>query len=394
MFNPWAVLRRTNSTELGFMGVSFFTGLAVAFLVPVFSLFLSDEIRVRPLLVGLFFTANAVVGVLIGQVLAYFSDKMQDRKRLIVGCGIAGVLGGLLYAFDRHYWVLISLGVVLMSLCSAMTPQLFALSREYTDSQNKQAVTFSTVMRAQFSLAWVFGPPLAFFILAHFNYTKLFFGVAVLYVVCVGIIIRFLPNIERHNHGQTRQSTSILRNKPLMLVSLGTFFLWTCNSMYLMVMPLYITNELHWSQNVAGWLMGLTAGLEIPVMITAGRYSLRVGNHRLMIVSACAAVCFYAALLVIHEPVAMFLIQILNALFIGISAGIGISYFQDLLPGYAGQATTLFTNCLRCGGIVAGMLAGVIMEWFQYQGVFLCSVVLCCAAVLAMTRIRHTPAAS
>lgn len=393
MFNPWAVLRRTNSTELGFMGVSFFTGLAVAFLVPVFSLFLSDEIRVRPLLVGLFFTANAVVGVVVGQILAYFSDKMQDRKRLIVACGFAGVLGGLLYAFDRHYWVLISLGVVLMSLCSAMTPQLFALSREYTDSQNKQAVTFSTVMRAQFSLAWVFGPPLAFFILARFSYTKLFCGVAVLYVVCVGIIMRFLPNIQRHTQGGTRPSTSILRNKPLMLLSLGTFFLWTCNSMYLMVMPLYITNELHWSQDVAGWLMGLTAGLEIPVMITAGRYSLRVGNHRLMVVSACSAVLFYGALLMIHEPVAMFLIQILNALFIGISAGIGISYFQDLLPGYAGQATTLFTNCLRCGGIVAGMLAGVIMEWFQYQGVFLCSVVLCCAAVLAMVRIRHAPVA-
>lgn len=381
--------RKTNATELGFMSVTFFTGLAVAFLVPVFSLFLTDEIRVRPMLVGMFFTANAVVGVIIGQILAYVSDQMPERKRLIILCGIAGIFGGILYAFDRHYWILISLGVLLMSLCGAMTPQLYALAREYTDAQHKQAVTFSTVMRAQFSLAWVFGPPLAFFILAHFDYTRLFLGVAVLYLLCVVIIIRLLPNLRRQPRAKTVAQVSIWQNRPLLLLSLGTFFLWTCNSMYLMTMPLYVTNQLHWQENLVGWLMGTAAGLEIPVMLIAGRFSVRVGNHRLMVLSALAAVCFYLLLLVIQQPVFLFGAQALNALFIGISAGIGITYFQDLLPGYAGQATTLFTNCLRCGGIVAGMTAGAILELFHYQGVFVCSVVLSCLALGAMSLVRH-----
>lgn len=103
------------------------------------------------------------MGIIIGQVLAKYSDNLNNRKPLIMICGIAGILGSLLYAFDRHFGVLISLGIVLMSLCGSMTPQLYALAREYTDAENKQAITFSTVMRAQFSLAWVIGPPLAFF---------------------------------------------------------------------------------------------------------------------------------------------------------------------------------------------------------------------------------------
>ena len=35
-------------------------------------------------------------------------------------------------------------------------------------------------------------------------------------------------------------------------------------------------------------------------------------------------------------------------------------YFQDLMPGQAGAATTLYTNTTRVGWIIAGSLAGVV----------------------------------
>ena len=376
-----------NPVEMSFMGVTFLTGLAIAFLVPVLSLFLSDELKVRPLLIGAFFTANAVMGIIIGQILARYSDNLTNRKPLIIICGIAGILGSLLYAFDRHFGVLISLGIVLMSVCGSITPQLYALAREYTDAENKQAVTFGTVMRAQFSLAWVIGPPLAFFIVAHFDFTRLFACVAVLYLLCVVIMARYLPVIPRQAAAKLTSSGNIWQNRRLLLLFLSSFLLWTCNSMYLITMPLYISKALHWSQGLAGWLMGLAAGLEIPVMLLAGRYSLRIGNRKLMLISGMSAVAFYVVLLLSQQPSVLFLAQILNALFIGILAGIGMTCFQDLLPGYAGQASTLFSNSIRCGGIVAGMLAGTIVEWFQFDGVFICALGLSLCALLALWRI-------
>lgn len=376
-----------NPVELSFMGVTFLTGLAIAFLVPVLSLFLSDELHVRPLLVGVFFTANAIAGIVLGQVLAHYSDRMGNRKPLIMICGIAGILGSLLYAFDRHYAVLVSLGIVLMSFCGSITPQLYALAREYTDAENKQAVTFSTVMRAQFSLAWVIGPPLAFFIVAHFDFTRLFSGVAVLYLLCVWVIVRYLPVIPRKPSPVDSFSGRIWQNKRLCLLFVSSFLLWTCNSMYLITMPLYIGKALHWPQGLAGWLMGLAAGLEIPVMLLAGRYSAQLGNRKLLLISAVSAVAFYVMLLLSQQQFWLFLAQILNALFIGILAGIGMTCFQDLLPGHPGQASTLFSNSIRCGGIISGMLAGTITEWFQFQGVFICALVLSLCSLLALWRV-------
>jgi MFS transporter, SET family, sugar efflux transporter len=376
-----------NPIELSFMMVTFLTGLAIAFLVPVLSLFLSDELHVRPLLVGLFFTANAVVGIIIGQILAKHSDKMSNRKPLIVACGMAGIVGSLLFAFDRHYVVLVTLGIMLMSLCGAMTPQLYALAREYTDAENKPAVTFSTIMRAQFSLAWVVGPPLAFAIVAQFHFTWLFCGVAALYLLCVFVINRNLPVIPRQQAPIDAISESIWKNKRLSLLFLSSFLLWTCNSMYLITMPLYIGKALHWPQGMAGWLMGLAAGLEIPVMLLAGRYSVRIGHRQLLLISALSAVVFYVMLIVSQQTWCLFAAQIFNALFIGVLAGIGMTCFQDLLPGHPGQASTLFSNSIRCGGIIAGMLAGTITEWFQFQGVFICACVLSVTALISLWRI-------
>ena len=66
----------------------------------------------------------------------------------------------LLFAFNRHYLTLITCGVLLASLANTAMPQLFALAREYADSSAREVVMFSSVMRAQLSLAWVIGPPL------------------------------------------------------------------------------------------------------------------------------------------------------------------------------------------------------------------------------------------
>ena len=63
--------------------------------------------------------------------------------------------------FNRHYLTLITCGVLLASLANTAMPQLFALAREYADNSAREVVMFSSVMRAQLSLAWVIGPPLA-----------------------------------------------------------------------------------------------------------------------------------------------------------------------------------------------------------------------------------------
>ncbi len=50
-----------------------------------------------------------------------------------------------------------------------------------------------------------------------------------------------------------------------------------------------------------------------------------------------AGVLFYTGLIFFHSRMALMTLQLFNAVFIGIVAGIGMLWFQDLMPGEWGQ---------------------------------------------------------
>ena len=58
------------------------------------------------------------------------------------------------------------------------------------------------------------------------------------------------------------------------------------------------------------------------------------------------------------------------------------------MPGQLGQATTLFTNSIRSGAIVAGLLAGLIAEYWSYFGVFVLAIAVTALAMVLLWRVR------
>ncbi|HHU9882276.1 TPA: MFS transporter, partial [Escherichia coli] len=139
---------------------------------------------------------------------------------------------------------------------------------------------------------------------------------------------------------------------------------------------------------LAGVMMGTAAGLEIPTMLIAGYFAKRLGKRFLMRVAAVGGVCFYAGMLMAHSPVILLGLQLLNAIFIGILGGIGMLYFQDLMPGQAGSATTLYTNTSRVGWIIAGSVAGIVAEIWNYHAVFWFAMVMIIATLFCLLRIK------
>lgn len=144
-------------TSSAFLLVAFLTGIAGALQTLTLSLFLTDEVHARPGMVG-FFTGSAVIGILVSQFLAGRSDRKGDRKNLIVFCRVLGMLACVLFAWNRNYFILLFVGVFLSSFGSTANPQMFALAREHADRTGREAVMFSSILRAQVSLAWVIKP--------------------------------------------------------------------------------------------------------------------------------------------------------------------------------------------------------------------------------------------
>ena len=376
-------------TSTAFLIVAFLTGIAGALQTPTLSIFLTDEVHARPAMVGFFFTGSAVIGILVSQFLAGRSDKRGHRKSLIVFCCLLGVLACTLFAWNRNYFVLLFVGVFLSSFGSTANPQMFALAREHADKTGREAVMFSSFLRAQVSLAWVIGPPLAYALAMGFSFTVMYLSAAVAFIVCGVMVWLFLPSMQKELPLATGTVEAPRRNRrdTLLLFVICTL-MWGSNSLYIINMPLFIINELHLPEKLAGVMMGTAAGLEIPTMLIAGYFAKRLGKRFLMRVAAVGGVCFYAGMLMAHSPVILLGLQLLNAIFIGILGGIGMLYFQDLMPGQAGSATTLYTNTSRVGWIIAGSVAGIVAEIWNYHAVFWFAMVMIIATLFCLLRIK------
>ncbi|MEW5558951.1 sugar efflux transporter [Enterobacter asburiae] len=364
--------RRLNGVYAAFMLVAFMIGVAGALQAPTLSLFLSREVGVQPFWVGLFYTVNAIAGIAVSLGLAKRSDRKGDRRKLIMFCCLMAVGNALLFAFNRHYLTLITCGVLLASLANTAMPQLFALAREYADSSAREVVMFSSVMRAQLSLAWVIGPPLAFMLALNYGFTVMFSIAAGIFVLGLALIAFALPSVARVEQPATVALTAVSGwgDKNVRMLFIASTLMWTCNTMYIIDMPLWISSDLGLPDSLAGILMGTAAGLEIPAMILAGYYVKRFGKRRMMMTAVAAGVLFYAGLIVFHSREALLILQLFNAVFIGIIAGIGMLWFQDLMPGRAGSATTLFTNSISTGVILAGVIQGAVAQSFGHHFVY------------------------
>ncbi|MGI1569460.1 sugar efflux transporter SetA [Escherichia coli] len=382
--------RRMNGVYAAFMLVAFMMGVAGALQAPTLSLFLSREVGAQPFWIGLFYTVNAIAGIGVSLWLAKRSDSQGDRRKLIIFCCLMAIGNALLFAFNRHYLTLITCGVLLASLANTAMPQLFALAREYADNSAREVVMFSSVMRAQLSLAWVIGPPLAFMLALNYGFTVMFSIAAGIFTLSLVLIAFMLPSVARvelpSENALSMQGGWQDSNVRMLFVA--STLMWTCNTMYIIDMPLWISSELGLPDKLAGFLMGTAAGLEIPAMILAGYYVKRYGKRRMMVIAVAAGVLFYTGLIFFHSRMALMTLQLFNAVFIGIVAGIGMLWFQDLMPGRAGAATTLFTNSISTGVILAGVIQGAITQSWGHFAVYWVIAVISVVALFLTAKVK------
>ncbi len=382
--------RRMNGVYAAFMLVAFMMGVAGALQAPTLSLFLSREVGAQPFWIGLFYTVNAIAGIGVSLWLAKRSDSQGDRRKLIIFCCLMAIGNALLFAFNRHYLTLISCGVLLASLANTAMPQLFALAREYADNSAREVVMFSSVMRAQLSLAWVIGPPLAFMLALNYGFTVMFSIAAGIFTLSLVLIAFMLPSVARvelpSENALSMQGGWQDSNVRMLFVA--STLMWTCNTMYIIDMPLWISSELGLPDKLAGFLMGTAAGLEIPAMILAGYYVKRYGKRRMMVIAVAAGVLFYTGLIFFNSRMALMTLQLFNAVFIGIVAGIGMLWFQDLMPGRAGAATTLFTNSISTGVILAGVIQGAIAQSWGHFAVYWVIAVISVVALFLTAKVK------
>jgi SET family sugar efflux transporter-like MFS transporter len=134
----------------------------------------------------------------------------------------------------------------------------------------------------------------------------------------------------------------------------------------------------------AGIVLGVAAAVEIPALLVVGRLSLRVPHTRLLLSGCLAGAVYYAAMSAASAPWMLLALQVFNAWFFAVVAGIGLTLFQRVIPR-PGLASGLYANTRRLGAIAAGgLLALGSVTTLGYAGVFLACAALTLAALLVL----------
>lgn len=363
----------------------FFIGLSTAFIYPILSLYLIEEVHATPISMGILIACMVLSGVLVSQYIAKKSDKGLSRKYIVLAGQVGFIIATIFLAMSQHYYTLLFAVIFFMSLSAVCLPQIFSMGRDFADQQLAgKAAVFVSMMRAAIAMAWVIGPPMAFLINDAFGFKQTFllagfFSAVVFIIVCLAMSNQQVEKVQ-----SAEQDVNWSKISGVLLFLICIFFVFTANNMYLTSISLYITQELNFSSKWVGYLMGTAAFVEIPIMLAAGYLAPRLGATRLIYIACISGLLFFAGLLVAQQLWQFILLQLFNGVFIGINASLGMLVVQDMMKKQIGLASTLFNNSIMLSVLLSSLLVGGIAQYFSYYAVFIASALFCLIALFFM----------
>jgi SET family sugar efflux transporter-like MFS transporter len=311
------------------------------------------------------------------------------------------VLGYAGYAIVLNPWALTLIGMTLVATTSICFSQLFAHVREVyvaapIEGRSGQSAFAISLVRVCFSVAWTGGPAAAAAVLAVLGFHGLFLSAAGLYLLFFLGVCRFVPPVAPPAPPPGNVPMSMgqaLAQRDLLTCFLAFATVFAAHALNLVSLPLFFTTALGGSTRDLGIVFCIGPLTELPLMLWFGRCSTRTGRFRLIQWGMAVTVLYFAALLMASQPWHVFPVQMLNGVSFAILSNVGIMFFQDLRPGRAGLATSVFANASNGGNLVGFLLFGVGFELAGYRGLQTGCALLSLLALLLLRQVRGMAAA-
>lgn len=386
----------------GLLGCAAVMGLAGSFVLPFLSLWGTQAVGMSPPLFATFMTLNSLCGMAASTLLARQSDTRWPRRTVLLIGGSGGMLGYLGYAFVRDPLWLMCIGASLISVSSVSFSQVFAHAREELGrSVAKGAATSAAfglgVLRAAFSLSWTVGPALGAMVVEAHGYRGSFLAASGLMLLYLLLVWAFVPARPpgAHAPATAREPLWRLLTMPRLLLSfLALMLIFSALAMNMMNLPLLITQELGGSKRQVGIAFAIAPIFEIPFMLWLGRAAAD-RQAPLLRAGVLVGVVYFVLIGAAGAPLHIYFAQVLNAFTVAVTMSLAISYFQDLLPGQAGLATSVYSSSWSLGSLVAYFSFGVLAERVGHGGLTrFCAVLAAVSLVVLVLDARRAPRAA
>ena len=356
-------------------------GMALAITVPFFVLYATQELGMTRGMYGVMMALFALAGFMVNTIVARFSDRPNfNRKRMIIFAVLMASIAFSTYFYIDNPILFIMIYVFFGGMAAPAMPQLYASARESINvsASSKNAVFANTLLRSMFSFGFLFGPLVGTILLKKFGFAGIFGGTIALYVVVLLSFLFFYEDIKVEKKAYSKGriepvAPNLMKDMYLLIPFLAFVFLHIGQWMYTLNMPLFVTEYLKDDEANVGYLASLCAGLEVPFMIILGMLASRFQTRTLLMIGAVFGGGYYFSIGVFDDVTAMLIGQICLAFFLAILLGLGISYFQDILPDFPGYASTLFSNAMIAGQLLGNLLGGVMSDIVGLGNVFFVS---------------------
>jgi len=376
-----------DSALLGVVGNTALTGVAGAMISTSTSLFLADGVGATQLMIGLFVVGRGVLQILSGLFVGALSDRIGSRRRLLAACAALSAAGAFTFLELRNYYLLLAVGGLFFGLGSASFAQLFAYTRDFAEARAANPTFMNSVLRALTSLAWIVGPPVGLYLLTARGFGVLFLVTALCYLGAGALALWLLPDLAPAGAATGRRGNPFAAVPPqLWLLLAAALLLFTVNNIYLIDIALFVTRDLGEPATFAGLLLGLSAGLEVVIIMVLGARADRLGKERLMLAAAVFATVFFTVFPLAHAMAVLALCQVLNAVWTAIALTVPVSILQDAMRDRVGTASSLYSSSYQAGILLGGLITGVVTQWAGFTDVFFVCALLAAAAAFLLVR--------
>ncbi|MDR6663954.1 MFS transporter [Rhizobium sp. 1399] len=307
----------------------------------------------------------AVVNVAISLTLGIWSDRLTERRPLVLALSIAGIIGFGSIAVIHSPTIFIFSVLFLVPMSNSTYSLLFASVRARTNQlARSEAVAITSTVRALYSGSWAVAPGLVGLALVTSPSMTPAYGVAaVASLICFCLYFFFAPG-----NGPVRET---IPNQPGFFASLKRVFapdvfirvfvmslLLGLQRLNGMVSPLIVVHSIGGSVVDVGFLSGLTAFLEMPFMMMWGLVQRRFHTVHVL-ASGTVLYCLYLVLLgFATAPWQLYALLGLNACGAAAILSLPITYLQDLIADRPGLGSSLISLNTFIGiGVAAGVFA-------------------------------------
>jgi MFS family permease len=367
-------------------------GIGISITMPYLSLYSTEEFGMSTGAFGVFMAVSSLSGVVVNSLIAKRSDQGLDRRWIIISAMLSSALGYASYlVFDNFFFLLIAV-TFFNGLGAAAMPQIYASAQESANESKSDDKTFAmSTLRSLVSLGFLVGPLGGTFILGFYGYKGLFLGTTAIFIMIASLVFVFLQKrkVVLSNTGVSKSTgTSTIKSKLIRHSFLAFILLFAVNAINFINTPLFIVNELHGTHTDVGLVVSICAGLEIPIMLVLGGLSRKISNKSLMMIGCFIAVIYFTILSMSTHSWQIIVAQLLQATFVAIVMGNGLSYFTDLLPDSPGMSATIYSNGSTIGRLVGNLGGGIIAQFAGFRHVNWVCLALVIFAFLILWRIR------